>query len=365
MKRLLLPPSPGAPPMLAESKGEIPSSTFTVQNVTGMFSRHEQLCIGMRGMSPWCVVFQRDDEQRILDCSRILDVKKATPSEQHFTIKFGPRVKLETFQCDDMERCVDALHHLLWKFSQMHNYHLVKHREAIAARRKDVARLFTKLSSSWYLASLQSATPPAKPVASQAESPPPSPSPSRLNLWDLPECHSELLTPERLGMLHADLPRKLKTRKMQLLFCTADHGFSLATLYRQCKDMGPCILVVKDNTGSICGGFASEFWRPEKGFFGTGESFVFSYHPNDIYQSFGWQGASSNNFFCFADTKGLAMGGGGSGYAFWIDSAIKFGSSHQSDTFKNSQLTAEPEFLCVSLEVWGFDLPQRRRKVYA
>jgi len=113
--------SPGAPPpasaddILEHSAGsqsvvETEMRSFEVQNVTGMFSRSEQLCLGVKGISTWSIVFQRDDEQRILDCSRLLDVQRATPDENHFTIKFGPRVKLETFLCEDMNACVEALH---------------------------------------------------------------------------------------------------------------------------------------------------------------------------------------------------------------------------------------------------------------
>ena len=72
--------SPGAPPPtldrgLEEEPLDLPAPmTFEVQNVTGIFSRSEELCLGVKGISTWCIVFQRDDEQRILDCSRLLDV---------------------------------------------------------------------------------------------------------------------------------------------------------------------------------------------------------------------------------------------------------------------------------------------------
>lgn len=309
-------------------------------------------------MSPWYIVFQRDDEQRILDCSRILDVQRATPDEQHFRIKFGPRVKLETFFCENMDVCVEALYQLLWRFSEVHGAHLVKHRQAIFNRKRDVAKLFTKLSKSWYKASLRQDIAAPQPVSVEVEHPGQS-----LNLWDVPEIVSELLSSDRLRQLHSDLPRKLKSRKMQLLFSTSEHGFSLSTLYRQARDMGPSILVIEDAKGCIFGGFASEPWRVEKGYYGTGESFVFTFHPH--YRRFGWRGPESNNFFLYSDNKGLGIGGGGDGYAFWIDSSFKFGSSHKSATFNNFGLSEETEFICVKMEVWGFEFPMRRRIVYS
>ena len=69
----------------------MPGATCSASDVA-----HMNAWQGVKGMSAWCVVFQRDDEQRILDCSRILDVQRATPDERHFTIKFGPRVTLKT-----------------------------------------------------------------------------------------------------------------------------------------------------------------------------------------------------------------------------------------------------------------------------
>ena len=78
-----------------------------------------------------------------------------------------------------------------------------------------------------------------------------------------------------------------------------------------------------------------------------------------------WRGSNSNNFFLYADHKGLGMGGGGHGYAFHVDAAIKFGSSHKSETFGNFGLTDETEFMCVNLEVWGFEMPKRRRNLYS
>ena len=67
----------------------------------------------------------------------------------------------------------------------------------------------------------------------------------------------------------------------------------------------------------------------------------------------------------YADSKGIGFGGGGDGYAIWMDSTFKFGSSHRSETFANFCLSEESEFICVKIEVWGFELPVRRRKVYA
>ena len=55
--------------------------------------------------------------------------------------------------------------------------------------------------------------------------------------------------------------------------------------------------------------------------------------------------------------KSFGFGGGGSGYALWIDSDFRFGSSNHSETFGNMELTEGREFECVNLEVCDMCTP--------
>jgi len=66
-------------------------------------------------------------------------------------------------------------------------------------------------------------------------------------------------------------------------------GISLATLLRKAElakkdgsERLPCLLVVRDQSGHVFGGFTSEAWRVAPRYYGTGESFVFQAHPRQV-----------------------------------------------------------------------------------
>lgn len=65
-----------------------------------------------------------------------------------------------------------------------------------------------------------------------------------------------------------------------MTYSTSAYGFSLATLYSRCKNAGPAIVSVKDETGQveilflmqkIFGAFCSESIFPQLNHFGSGE----------------------------------------------------------------------------------------------
>ena len=55
----------------------------------------------------------------------------------------------------------------------------------------------------------------------------------------------------------------------------------------------PQVIVVKDTRGRVFGGLlASEHWHPSSRYFGSGESFVFSFDDDGVFHPFGWTGAN-------------------------------------------------------------------------
>lgn len=73
--------------------------------------------------------------------------------------------------------------------------------------------------------------------------------------------------------LREQLPVHLRFCDWDLAYSPKVHGTSFNTFYR-CQ-RGPNIIILRDSSGEIFGGFAPEAWRPQKLAYGTSEAFVF------------------------------------------------------------------------------------------
>uniref|UniRef100_A0A8B9QW60 Oxidation resistance protein 1 n=1 Tax=Anas platyrhynchos TaxID=8839 RepID=A0A8B9QW60_ANAPL len=119
---------------------------------------------------------------------------------------------------------------------------------------------------------------------------------------------SELLQPEHIEKLTKSLPPRTIGYPWTLAYSTAKHGMSLKTLYRTMLGLDtPVLLVIKDSDGQIFGALASEPFKVSDGFYGTGETFLFTFSPD--FEVFKWTG--DNMFFIKGDMDSLAFGGGG------------------------------------------------------
>uniref|UniRef100_U3J5A0 Oxidation resistance protein 1 n=1 Tax=Anas platyrhynchos platyrhynchos TaxID=8840 RepID=U3J5A0_ANAPP len=122
---------------------------------------------------------------------------------------------------------------------------------------------------------------------------------------------SELLQPEHIEKLTKSLPPRTIGYPWTLAYSTAKHGMSLKTLYRTMLGLDtPVLLVIKDSDGQIFGALASEPFKVSDGFYGTGETFLFTFSPD--FEVFKWTG--DNMFFIKGDMDSLAFGGGGEEY---------------------------------------------------
>eukprot|EP00826_Nyctotherus_ovalis_P014010 TRINITY_DN13862_c0_g3_i1.p1 TRINITY_DN13862_c0_g3~~TRINITY_DN13862_c0_g3_i1.p1 ORF type:complete len:186 (-),score=52.63 TRINITY_DN13862_c0_g3_i1:377-934(-) len=66
-------------------------------------------------------------------------------------------------------------------------------------------------------------------------------------------------------------------RKWHLLFSINTDGVSLRTFFNKVKNRNPTIMLVKDKSGCVFGAVLTEQWHPSSRFYGTGESFLFSF----------------------------------------------------------------------------------------
>ena len=92
------------------------------------------------------------------------------------------------------------------------------------------------------------------------------------------------------------------------VFCTARHGFSLRSLYRRCEARDqPALLIINTDTNITFGAFLSHPPAISDTFYGTGESWLFSYREGRL-RIFPWTG--ENNFILQGNTQSIVVGAG-------------------------------------------------------
>ncbi|XP_008573570.1 PREDICTED: TLD domain-containing protein 2 [Galeopterus variegatus] len=160
---------------------------------------------------------------------------------------------------------------------------------------------------------------------------------------------SQVLGASEIRQLSLHLPLRVTGHPWSLVFCTLRDGFSLRSLYRQMEGhSGPVLLVLRDQDGQMFGAFSSSAIRLSKGFYGTGETFLFSFSPQ--LKVFKWTG--SNSFFVKGDLDSLMMGSGSGQFGLWLDGDLYHGRSHPCETFNNEVLARQEQFCIKELEAW-------------
>lgn len=169
-----------------------------------------------------------------------------------------------------------------------------------------------------------------------------------------------LMTEERVLQLRPHLPLPARVSdSWKLLYSPRVHGVSISTFFRQCQAWpGETLLLVEDTAGTVFGGFASHTWHVQQQqqlHYGRHECFVFSFGPSQEHSPVAiYRWAGGNEYFLFANMRGLKMGGGRSP-ALWIDSDFLKGESAPCETFGNtSPLSGSREFVVRQFECWGF-----------
>nr|XP_012610742.1 TLD domain-containing protein 2 isoform X1 [Microcebus murinus]XP_012610743.1 TLD domain-containing protein 2 isoform X1 [Microcebus murinus] len=199
---------------------------------------------------------------------------------------------------------------------------------------------------------------------------------------------SQVLGASEIRQLSFHLPPRVSGCPWSLVFCTSRDGFSLRSLYRQMEGRGgPALLVLRDQDGQTFGAFSSSAIRLSKGFYGTGETFLFSFSPqlkisipctrnkarnqdrphgtnllggrqwhidtgieSSQREVFKWTG--SNSFFVKGDLDSLMMGSGSGQFGLWLDGDLYHGGSYPCATFNNEVLARQEQFCIKDLEAW-------------
>ncbi|KAM9383377.1 nuclear receptor coactivator 7 [Phaethornis superciliosus] len=164
--------------------------------------------------------------------------------------------------------------------------------------------------------------------------------------------HSALLENMHIEQLARRLPARVQGYPWCLAYSTLEHGTSLKTLYRKSASLdSPVLLVIKDMDNQIFGAYATHPFRFSDHYYGTGETFLYTFCPN--FKVFKWSG--DNTYFINGDTSSLELGGGGGRFGLWLDADLYHGRSNSCSTFNNDILSKKEDFIIQDLEVWTFE----------
>jgi len=184
--------------------------------------------------------------------------------------------------------------------------------------------------------------------------------------------------------IYHSFPKRLRIkRSLTLLYSLQNHGSSLSTFYeRSNAGYGTAqVLVIKDDNDNIFGCFTAEPFKINKGFYGTGESFLFKVqkpktpsrrknfglprvHSKDSAMSdhgeiqhgevkvYPW--AKTNYLFINSTHEYVAIGSGKGKFGIWCDNQFQRGQSYPTDTYHNECLSGTEHFNIVDVELWTF-----------
>eukprot|EP00826_Nyctotherus_ovalis_P042911 TRINITY_DN4484_c0_g1_i13.p6 TRINITY_DN4484_c0_g1~~TRINITY_DN4484_c0_g1_i13.p6 ORF type:complete len:100 (-),score=21.49 TRINITY_DN4484_c0_g1_i13:233-532(-) len=88
---------------------------------------------------------------------------------------------------------------------------------------------------------------------------------------------SRIMTGDMKVYLRQMVPEIYQYKIWELVFDIAHDGVSYDTLFYKARKYNPTIVLIEDAKGSVFGIYASQTWRESKDFYGTGETFVFSF----------------------------------------------------------------------------------------
>lgn len=163
---------------------------------------------------------------------------------------------------------------------------------------------------------------------------------------------TDIVTDHVRKSMYKKLPVRCQGYSWKLVFSTAQHGFSLNSLYRKMTDVESAVMVfIQDTNQNVFGALVSCSLHVSELFYGTGESFLFSFHPE--FQVFPWTG--ENTFFVKGNNESLYIGGGDGNFGLWLDGDLYQGRTQPCKTYNNPPLTDTEDFIIKTVECWCFE----------
>ncbi|GKV07269.1 hypothetical protein SLEP1_g19065 [Rubroshorea leprosula] len=144
----------------------------------------------------------------------------------------------------------------------------------------------------------------------------------------------------------------------KLLYHSTLNGLSFNTFLGSItNDNGPTFLIIKDNEGSIYGGYASQPWERHGDFYGDMKSFLFQLHPKlSIFRP---TGANNNLQWCAvsfsseAIPNGIGFGGRINHFGLFLSAGFDQGHTFSCTTFNSPCLSKNSKICPEVIECWG------------
>jgi len=114
------------------------------------------------------------------------------------------------------------------------------------------------------------------------------------------------------------------------------------------------ILVLKDDEGNVFGTFNSEAFKESSKFYGTGETFLFSFYKTEKIHCFHSTGI--NDHFIYSDKDIIGFGSSDNYFSLQIKDDLLKGYSKTTQTYKNPCLSDKSNFFICKLELWGIEI---------
>ena len=109
---------------------------------------------------------------------------------------------------------------------------------------------------------------------------------------------SSIMSETQLIILARLIPPIFRAREWLRLYSIEIDGVSVHTFYKWARNFDKTLLLIEDTNGYKFGAFASQEWKIHKHFYGTGETFLFTFKDTeeDI-KYFRWTGANDHISF--------------------------------------------------------------------
>jgi hypothetical protein len=172
----------------------------------------------------------------------------------------------------------------------------------------------------------------------------------------MPTCSgkSSIMNDTQIMIIARLLPPLYRLREWTKAYSIDEDGISLQTFYKNAKGYANNILFIEDGNGFKFGAYLCEEWTAQKYFYGTGESYLFTFRDTEEDVEF-YKWSSYNDHIQYSDDSSIAIGGADGKFALYLRNNFLDGMSNQCKTFDNEILSSGEDFQCRRLELWGFE----------